>query len=43
MNGTLTRLSNSDLQSLIAALRSERLAAPYTALQVSRLIPSYGR
>lgn len=40
MNDALTRLSNGDLQSLIAALRSGRLAAPYSALQVSRVIPS---
>lgn len=39
MTGTLSGLSNSDLQNLIAALRSERLSAPYSALQVARFVP----
>ena len=39
MTGTLSGLSNSDLQSLIAALRTERLSAPYSALQVARFVP----
>jgi phosphatidylserine/phosphatidylglycerophosphate/cardiolipin synthase-like enzyme len=39
MNGATRELSNSDLRSLIAALRSERLAAPYPALQVARVVP----
>lgn len=40
MNNALTELSNSDLQSLISALRSNRLAAPYPTLQVLRAVPS---
>ena len=39
MNGATSELSNSDLQSLIAALQSERLTAPYPALQVTRIVP----
>lgn len=40
MNGATRELSNSDLQSLIAALQSGRLTAPYPALQVTRIVPS---
>ncbi|MBA2116689.1 DISARM system phospholipase D-like protein DrmC [Bremerella alba] len=40
MNGCLEKLSNSDLQTLVSALRSERLAPPYTALQVARFVPA---
>ena len=40
MNNAFIRLSNSDLQSLVAALRSGRITAPYSGLQVSRIIPS---
>lgn len=38
MNDAFTKLSNTDLQTLIAALRSGRVAAPYSALQVSRVV-----
>jgi phosphatidylserine/phosphatidylglycerophosphate/cardiolipin synthase-like enzyme len=40
MNDSLARLSDTDLQSLIAALRSGRLAAPYSGLQLSRIVPA---
>lgn len=39
MNGTLVELSISDLQSIVSALRSERLRPPFSALQVGRLVP----
>ncbi|MFV0443959.1 MAG: hypothetical protein ACK5Q5_10350 [Planctomycetaceae bacterium] len=34
------KLSNTDLQALIAALRSGRLSSPYTGLQVARVVPA---
>lgn len=40
MNDGFTKLSTTDLQALIAALRSGRVAAPYPELQVSRVVPS---
>ena len=39
MNEAFTKLSNTDLQALIAALRSGRLSSPYTGLQVARVVP----
>jgi len=39
MNKTFTKLSSKDLEMLIAALRSQRIAAPFTGLQVSRVVP----
>lgn len=39
MNDGFTKLSTTDLQALIAALRSGRVAAPYSAIQVSRVVP----
>lgn len=39
MNDAFTKLSNTDLQALIAALRSGRLSSPYTGLQVARVVP----
>lgn len=40
MNEAFTKLSNTDLRTLIAALRSGRVATPYSGLQVSRVVPS---
>jgi len=40
MNDAFTRLSNTDLQAVIAALRSGRLSSPYTGLQVARVVPA---
>lgn len=40
MNDAISKLSNTDLQTLIAALRSGRVTAPYSGLQVSRVVPS---
>ncbi len=40
MNDGFTKLSTTDLQALIAALRSGRLAVPYSDIQVSRVVPS---
>lgn len=40
MNDALTKLSNTDIETLIAGLRSGRLAAPFTELQVSRVVPT---
>lgn len=40
MTAAFSKLSNMDLQTLIAGLRSARVAAPYTGLQVSRVVPS---
>lgn len=40
MNDAFTKLSNSDLQTVIAALRSGRLSSPYTGLQVARVVPA---
>ena len=40
MNVGLSKLSNTDLQTLAAALRSGRVAPPYSALQVSRFVPN---
>jgi phosphatidylserine/phosphatidylglycerophosphate/cardiolipin synthase-like enzyme len=39
MNEAFTALSNSDLQALLSALRTGRLGAPYTGLQVARVVP----
>jgi phosphatidylserine/phosphatidylglycerophosphate/cardiolipin synthase-like enzyme len=39
MNDAFTKLSNTDLQAVIAALRSGRLSSPYTGLQVARVVP----
>jgi phosphatidylserine/phosphatidylglycerophosphate/cardiolipin synthase-like enzyme len=38
MTESFIKLSNTDLQSLIAGLRSRRIAAPYTELQLSRIL-----
>jgi len=40
MNATFTQLSNSDLQTVSAALRSGRLSSPYPLLQVARVVPA---
>lgn len=40
MNDGFTKLSTTDLQALIAALRSGRVAAPYSEIQLSRVVPS---
>lgn len=40
MNDAFSKLSNTDLQTLIAALQSGRVAAPYSGLQVSRVVPA---
>lgn len=40
MNDAFTKLSNTDLQAVIAALRSGRLSSPYTGLQVARVVPA---
>jgi len=40
MNDAFTKLSSADMQTLVAGLRSGRVAAPYSGLQVSRVIPS---
>lgn len=40
MNDAFAKLSNKDLQTLIAALRSGRLNTPYSGLQVSRVVPA---
>lgn len=40
MNDAFAKLSNTDLQTLIAALRSGRLNTPYSGLQVSRVVPA---
>ncbi|MFN5624359.1 MAG: phospholipase, partial [Planctomyces sp.] len=40
MNDAFTKLSDTDLQTVIAALRSGRLRSPYTALQVARVVPA---
>jgi len=40
MNDAFAKLSDTDLQTLIAALRSGRVAAPYSGLQVSRVAPA---
>jgi phosphatidylserine/phosphatidylglycerophosphate/cardiolipin synthase-like enzyme len=40
MNDAFTKLSDTDLQTVIAALRSGRLSSPYTGLQVARVVPA---
>lgn len=35
-----SKLSNTDLRALIGGLKSRRVASPYSAMQVSRVIPS---
>jgi len=40
MNDAFIKLSNIDLQTLAASLRSGRVTAPYTSLQVSRILPA---
>lgn len=40
MNDAFSKLSSTDLQTLIAALRSGRVATPYSGLQVSRVVPA---
>jgi len=40
MHDAFSQLSNTDLQALIAALRSGRLMSPYSGLQVSRVVPA---
>lgn len=40
MNDAFTKLSNTDLHAVIAGLRSGRVAAPYSELQVARVVPS---
>ena len=39
MTDAFTQLSNADIQALIAGLRSRRVAAPYSALQLERVVP----
>jgi phosphatidylserine/phosphatidylglycerophosphate/cardiolipin synthase-like enzyme len=39
MNDAFARLSNADVQALLSALRTGRLCEPYSALQVSRIVP----
>ena len=39
MTATFTKLSDTDLQALIAALRSGRVESPFSAIQVSRVVP----
>ena len=38
MNDAFSRLSDTDLQTLVAGLRSGRVTAPYSELQVSRVV-----
>ncbi len=40
MNDAFTKLSNTDLRAVIAALRAGRLSSPYTGLQVARVVPA---
>lgn len=40
MKDAFTKLSNSDLQAMISALRSGRLSSPYPGLQVARVVPA---
>ena len=40
MNDAFTKLSTTDLQAMIAALRSGRLSSPYSGLQVARVVPA---
>lgn len=40
MNDAFTKLSNTDLQAIIVALRSGRLSSPYPGLQVARVVPA---
>jgi phosphatidylserine/phosphatidylglycerophosphate/cardiolipin synthase-like enzyme len=39
MTDAFTNLSSKDLQSLIVGLRARRIAAPYSQLQLSRILP----
>ncbi len=38
MTDALIQLSNTDIQALIAGLRSRRVAAPYSELQLSQVL-----
>ena len=38
MHDVLSSLSDSDLQAMVAALRSRRVSPPYTSLQLSQLV-----
>lgn len=40
MNDSFSKLSDSDLQTVISALRSGRLVSPFSALQVRRVVPA---
>jgi phosphatidylserine/phosphatidylglycerophosphate/cardiolipin synthase-like enzyme len=40
MTESFIKLSNTDLQSLTAGLRSRRVSAPYSDLQLSRVLPA---
>lgn len=40
MNNGFTKLSTNDLQALIVALRTGRVTAPFSEIQVSRVVPS---
>tara|TARA_R110002049_G_scaffold10972_3_gene52935 strand:+ start:227 stop:1018 length:792 start_codon:yes stop_codon:yes gene_type:complete len=40
MNNTFIKLGNTDLATLAAYLRSGRVAAPYTSLQLTRILPT---
>ncbi|PHR90082.1 MAG: hypothetical protein COA78_35425 [Blastopirellula sp.] len=40
MNDAFTKLSNTDLHAVITGLKTEQMAAPYTDLQVSRVVPA---
>lgn len=39
MTDALIKLSNADLRALVAGLRSRRVSAPYSELQLSRVLP----
>ena len=38
MTDAFSKLSNTDLEALIAGLRSRRIAVPYSELQLSRVL-----
>ncbi|QDT79202.1 hypothetical protein Mal35_26570 [Gimesia maris] len=40
MNNAFIKLGNTDLETLAAYLRSGRVAAPYTSLQLTRILPA---
>ena len=39
MGEQLVRLLNSDLRAIVAALRSKRLRAPFSTINVGRILP----